>query len=121
MLAGNFYTSDKFHHEAGVITATIIFNGTHPIFEGHFPSIPVVPGVCMMQLVKEILEQAISKKTRITKANQLKFLSLITPTITTEVDLKLQYTNDGNTYDVNAELRNTERSFFKMKAILLIA
>ena len=118
MLAGNFYTTGKLTHEAGFITATVIFDASHPIFEGHFPAIPVVPGVCMMQLVKEILEQAIDKKTMLTKANQLKFLSVITPTITTEVDLKLQYKRDGNSYDVNAELRNTERSFFKMKAIL---
>jgi len=119
MLAENFYTVHDLNNEAGRISCTIIFNSAHPIFKGHFPSIPIVPGVCMMQLVKETLETATAIKTRITKASQLKFLSLITPAKTPKVDLSIQYSVTESIFDLSAELRDTDRIYFKMKATLL--
>ena len=118
MLANNFYTIDDLNHASGLITATILFNADHPIFKGHFPSIPVVPGVCMMQLVKETLEHATEMKTSITKAGQLKFLSLIVPTKTPKVDVRIQYSRLDKVFDISAELRDTDRVYFKMKAML---
>ena len=119
MLAGNFYTIHDISNGGGLITATIIFNAGHPIFRGHFPSIPVVPGVCMMQLVKETLENATAIKTRITKAGQLKFLSLIVPTNTPKVDVRIHYDTQENFFHISAELRDTDRIYFKMKATLI--
>jgi len=118
MLSGSFYTVKNLQQSAGLITADINFNAHHPIFKGHFPTIPVVPGVCMMQLVKETLEQATGIKTRISKASQLKFLSLITPANTPMVMLKLTYSNSGIDYEIQGELLTTDRIFFKMKATL---
>ena len=118
MLADDFYTIHDLKKMAGCITATIIFNADHPIFKGHFPSIPVVPGVCMMQLVKETLENATSVKTRITKASHLKFLSLIVPANTPKVDVCIQYNTVENIFDISAELKDPDRIYFKIKATL---
>jgi 3-hydroxyacyl-[acyl-carrier-protein] dehydratase len=118
MLAGLFYTVEDLKQSPGAITATILFNAAHSIFKGHFPGIPVVPGVCMMQLVKEILEDAIGTKTRLIKANQLKFLTVIVPNDTPQVNLKMHYTNSGDLFDVQAELLNSAHSFFKFRGSL---
>jgi 3-hydroxyacyl-[acyl-carrier-protein] dehydratase len=40
---------------------------------------PIVPGVCMMQMAKELIEFRYGKKTRIIKAANLKFLSILNP------------------------------------------
>ena len=55
------------------VTATIELNPSHPIFNGHFPGQPVLPGVCMLQIIKELLEVSIGKTTRLRKASECKF------------------------------------------------
>ena len=37
-------------------TSTIRLNPHHEIFIGHFPDHPITAGVCMMQIVKELME-----------------------------------------------------------------
>ena len=51
MLSGSFLQVSQVNHQEGNITGEILFNEAHDIFKGHFPSIPVVPGVCMMQAI----------------------------------------------------------------------
>ena len=103
MLLGSFYTVHDLDQSPGAVTATILFNAAHPIFKGHFPAIPVVPGVCMMQLVKEMLEQSIGYKTRIVKASQLKFLTVITPNDHPSVTLKIHgRAHWNNEFDLTA-------------------
>ena len=35
----------------------VMLNPQHPIYNGHFPQQPVVPGVCMLQMIKECIEK----------------------------------------------------------------
>lgn len=118
MLAGLFYNTGNWNHVPGLISGTIIFNASHPIFSGHFPSVPVVPGVCMIQLVKELLEQGTGTPTRISKAAQIKFLTVINPCQTPEVQLDLQYLQTANRYEVQATLQNPGVNYFKFKGTL---
>ena len=113
----NFYTSSNLQSADGTITATISFNPGHDIFKGHFPTIPVVPGVCMMQIVKEVLEQQLSQSLLLKESSQMKFLTLITPNENPVVDLKIKYSINDTNVDIQAELFNSERAFFKMKAL----
>ena len=63
----------------------------HKIFEGHFPGQPVVPGVCLIQSLKEIIEESEGRKFQLESASNIKFLAVIDPnvnqTITWEVSL----------------------------------
>jgi 3-hydroxyacyl-[acyl-carrier-protein] dehydratase len=51
------------------------------ILKGHFPDQPVVPGACMLQTVKEILEDNFKASLRLVKADNIKFLNLIEPQV----------------------------------------
>jgi 3-hydroxyacyl-[acyl-carrier-protein] dehydratase len=117
MLLTGFYTVSQLQQDEGSIKAAIAFNADHDIFKGHFPTIPVVPGVCMMQIVKEVLEQHLSQLLTLSQSSQIKFLALITPNENPVVDLKIHYRINGLETDVQAELFNSERAFFKMKAL----
>ena len=35
----------------------VMLNPQHVIYNGHFPQQPVVPGVCMLQIIKECIEK----------------------------------------------------------------
>jgi 3-hydroxyacyl-[acyl-carrier-protein] dehydratase len=52
---------------------------THPIYSGHFPGNPVVPGVCQVQMVKETLETLKKVKGLLVGGDNIKFLKLIVP------------------------------------------
>jgi 3-hydroxyacyl-[acyl-carrier-protein] dehydratase len=65
ILLGDFFEIVSLETEEGNINALIEINAEHNIFEGHFPGQPVVPGVCQMQMIKEILEQVLEKEIQI--------------------------------------------------------
>lgn len=74
--------------ENGSFIAQISLNKDHDIFKGHFPGNPVTPGVCMMQIVKELSEEFTGKKMFLKSASNVKFMAIINPFETP--DLKLQ-------------------------------
>ncbi|MDI3320088.1 3-hydroxyacyl-ACP dehydratase [Pinibacter soli] len=116
ILLNDFFTIRHLHSEPELITADIELNPQHKIFEGHFPGQPVVPGVCMMQVVKEVLEDALDISTNLAKALDLKFLLVINPLETKALQVKIKYTlPENNQYSLQAELVNGDKCFFKFK------
>jgi 3-hydroxyacyl-[acyl-carrier-protein] dehydratase len=116
LIENNFYTIESFSNEEGLTNATIAINASHKIFEGHFPGSPVVPGVCMVQIVKELLEKALSKETSLTKADNIKFLAIINPVENNIANVEVKYKANESVIDVNATINNTSATNFKMKA-----
>jgi len=84
--------------------AHIRLNSGHAIFKGHFPDHPVTPGVCMMQIVKELTEQILGINLQLQRSSNVKFMALINPEI--NADLKL-----------DLEISTTEESVYKVKNI----
>ncbi len=61
------------------ISAEVQLNKDHDIFKGHFPGNPVMPGVCMIQMVKELTEQACGKSLFLKVTSNVKFMAIINP------------------------------------------
>jgi 3-hydroxyacyl-[acyl-carrier-protein] dehydratase len=59
--------------------AEIELDPNHPLFEGHFPGNPILPGVCTVQIIRELLEQSVQKSLRMTKAGNIKYLGFVNP------------------------------------------
>jgi len=91
MLLGNFYTYTLNSKDDGVISVSIRLVQDHDIYNGHFPDVPVTPGVCQVQMVKEILEQELGKKLQLASARDIKFLSMIDPHKLHDMQLDLTY------------------------------
>ncbi|MCF3110088.1 3-hydroxyacyl-ACP dehydratase [Niabella sp. CC-SYL272] len=121
MLNNDLYTITAFENNTGAVAASILLNTAHPIFEGHFPGQPVLPGVCMMQIVKEITEEATGKKLFLGDAAQCKFLSMVDPRETPELRVTVDYKQpDKNQLAITAVLKSEAAIFFKMSASLSI-
>jgi len=118
ILAGDFYTVVNMVAEEGRTSAVLTINPDHEIFRGHFPGQPVVPGVCMMQIVKELLETATSRVLRLHTGLDLKFLSVIDPgvnnTIHAHTDFTVLASGDIN---VTARIFYNDTTFFKFKGV----
>ena len=100
----------------GKIVAVITVNEQSEIFKGHFPGQPVVPGACMLQLVKDVLEDALKQSLQLRKAEQLKFIAMITPENTGQLVLEIVYRNlEDGVIKVNAKLNATDVVCFKLQ------
>ena len=118
MLQGDFFNIQNLETAGFDIKADLVINAEHKIFEGHFPGHPVVPGVCMMQMVKEIMEQVFKKKTNLVSAADMKFLAIINPEENTNIQAVLKYKIEENRYmTVWASLFKDDRIYFKFRGV----
>ncbi|MGB4844893.1 MAG: 3-hydroxyacyl-ACP dehydratase [Ferruginibacter sp.] len=116
ILLNDFFTiNDKVTSETE-IWAELFINADHKIFEGHFPNQPVVPGVCMMQMIKEIYENITGKATNLIQAAELKFLSVINPRENNLVHATIKIASGENgIVNINASIFKDELVHFKCK------
>jgi 3-hydroxyacyl-[acyl-carrier-protein] dehydratase len=116
ILQGDFYTIENLQVDGNTVQAGLHLNAKHLIYEGHFPGQPVTPGVCMMQMIKEIIETVLSHKTRLVRADEMKFLRMIIPGEENLVHAKLTYVVDENDIiKVSASLLKDDVIHFKFK------
>ena len=121
MLLNHFFTINDSVSSETEIWAELFINADHKIFEGHFPNQPVVPGVCMMQMIKEILEQVISKETNLLQALDMKFLAVINPIENNLIHASIKYTTDeSGAINIVASLFKDELVHFKFKGQFVI-
>ena len=110
----------KLEHSDGVISAILDINKDCEIFKGHFPGHPIVPGACMLQIVKEVLEEAMHASLRLKKADHLKFISMIDPgnTLAVQLDIAYKIVEEGDV-SVTAKLMSGEVVCFKFQGRFL--
>lgn len=116
MLREHFYTlPNPVPKNDTVFRTVIVLNKDHDIFKGHFPELPVVPGVCMMAIVKELLEANTGKKLMLQSTLTMKFMALINPNEHTEVEVEIKYTvNDDETITADGIIYAGNRPYFKI-------
>ncbi|SEN66279.1 3-hydroxyacyl-[acyl-carrier-protein] dehydratase [Flavobacterium sp. CF108] len=82
----------------------ILVNANHEVFKGHFPENPIMPGVCMIQIIKELVESIIKSSLIIQTLSNVKFMALINPETNPELRLELDITT---TEDDLVKVKNT--------------
>lgn len=97
-------------------TVSIELNPQHKIYEGHFPGNPITPGVCLTQMVKEIVEQIINKKLIMVTGDNLKFTAVLNPEVHPNVTMMLSFkTKENGLLQVDSSVSAGEASFFSFK------
>lgn len=103
MLIEGLYNTETFTQTEGGLTARIRIDPGHGIFKGHFPGKPVLPGVCMIQIIKELTERAMGRELQLSVASNVKFMAIINPETDPELLMELVITGEENLIKV----RNT--------------
>lgn len=91
MLLNDLYTIDHLETGEGIIRANLRLNPAHPIFAGHFPGRPILPGACQLQLIGELLSHTTAKVCRLQQAGTIKFLTMIDPREHDTLQMTLHY------------------------------
>jgi 3-hydroxyacyl-[acyl-carrier-protein] dehydratase len=116
MLKDSLYKIISLTHREDAIAVMLEINKDHEIFTGHFPGHPVLPGACMLQILKEVLESGLDRSLRLKKADSMKFLSLTDPMANSILELNLSYSLVGDkTIAVVANLGAQNDICFKFK------
>lgn len=68
----------------------IVLNAEHFIYKAHFPGEPITPGVCIMQIAIELLQDYVGRQLQLCSAKNIKFLKIIVPTQTPTVTCRIQ-------------------------------
>lgn len=84
-LKNKLYTITDMEHEGGTARFSLNLNAAHEIYGAHFPGEPVTPGVCLVQMAGELLEECLGRKLQLKKAVNVKFLSPVSPVDTPSV------------------------------------
>lgn len=100
MLLNGLYTIKQILQEGSnnKLSILIHLNPSHEIFKGHFPGNPILPGVCIIQILKEILMHQSGNKLILSNASSIKYLSLINPDVNSiiSVDVELNEMENDN-------------------------
>ena len=65
----------------------IILNPDHLIYKAHFPGQPVTPGVCILQMLQELLSIQVGKQLFIKNIKNAKFISMMSPVADSRVSV----------------------------------
>lgn len=84
----------------------IRFNASHPIFSGHFPERPIVPGVCIVQIAEELAVRTFGHPIRFMAIHNLKFRQPITPD--QEIIISIQKTTESMCKVLCADSKNEQ-------------
>ena len=97
------------------------------IYAAHFPGEPITPGVCIVQMGKELVEDLLSEQRStpctlmITKVKNVKFLSIISPNETLQLTYqvkKLATSEDGTSVETLLIVLSEEKPMAKISLVL---
>jgi 3-hydroxyacyl-[acyl-carrier-protein] dehydratase len=114
------YSFHNLHTTATTFQVEVRFDPSHPVFAGHFPGHPVVPGVFLVEILAAAISEIAGKSLVVKEAASLKFLQLINPEVHGTVLLDGSIVADENEiYQVDATIRQGEVLFARMKSVKL--
>ena len=91
MLLNNLYTIQSLSETEKTIRASVMLRAEHAIFKGHFPGQPILPGVCMLEMISEITGSHLQQSLRIKSAPLIKFLNMIDPRKDSLIQFEILY------------------------------
>src|ERR1700728_1876612 len=122
MLLNDFFIPEHWQMEKTSARAVVRLDPEHPIFAGHFPGRPVVPGACLLQLVEELMTRVMGKDARLNRADHIKFVSMIDPHLNPMITMTLTWQENGaSALKIDAEASAGGTICFKFKGIFQAA
>ncbi len=128
-LKNNLYKIISKEEVNSIFNYTVELNSSCVIYEAHFPGEPITPGVCIVQIGKEVIEDLLleqssaSRRLEIIKAKNIKFLSVIspneTPILTYQVR-KLIFSDDKMTVETQIVVNSVDKSMAKISLVMKV-
>jgi 3-hydroxyacyl-[acyl-carrier-protein] dehydratase len=115
MLLNDFFTINSLEKEEDNAVAAVTIDKDHKIFDGHFPRLPVVPGVCLTQMVKEVVQELTGDKLMLTKGSNIKFMAVVNPQENPDLVMNITYANKEGVWSTSCNTNFGDTVAFKFK------
>lgn len=115
----NLYTVSTICKEINTPYTIIRFNHSHELYKAHFPENPITPGVVVLQIATNILQNIIGKHLQLKKIENIKFNIPIGP----KDSAKITYTKleeHNNQLIAIIRIENSDNIYAKMSLIYSI-
>lgn len=114
MLKDNLYRLVALSGEDGIYKAEIALIAESPVFAGHFPGKPIVPGVCLVQMTVDTIETIEGRAKEICGAKDIRFTSIVIPLECSSLHLELRKTDEGGRWTATVSAGGELRSKFSL-------
>jgi 3-hydroxyacyl-[acyl-carrier-protein] dehydratase len=120
LFEGNLYTIINMEGSGEILNVSVMIMRDHPVFDGHFPGNPILPGVCTLQIAGELLSKYLDQKLMLVKSDNIKFMSLVIPTENTILNFEISIGNkEENILAVKSTVISKDVEVLKMKGSYL--
>lgn len=112
-----FTSIDNYLAEEGHYAFRVRLDASHPVYKGHFPGHPVLPGVCTLQIVRECLNRATGRRFRYAAIRECKFLGMVVPgeSGALEIDIRLGDNDEPATRKLACTVADNDKTVLKLK------
>lgn len=117
-LKNELYSIKGYTDEENVVRFMLELNPKSFIYQAHFPNEPVTPGVCIVQMGREVLEELTCCTLELIKVKNVKFLSVIAPDRDKVIDCQLNKLSHDNGF-IKAQLVFASQGMPKAKMSLV--
>ncbi len=94
------------------------FNPEHVIYKAHFPGKPVTPGVCLVRMAVELLEELTTRRLRLVEVKNVKFVTVLSPKDALEVNFCVsRLSQDGELLQAMVMVKEGDVVFSKMSLV----
>lgn len=117
-LQDNLYTIVSQQQDEASSVFQVRLNPEWPIYKAHFPGHPITPGVCIVQMVQELLQSLVHREVCLRQAKNVKYVSIISPEEITDLAVtfsKIEEQPDGS-LKVQAQVASGETLCTKLSA-----
>lgn len=96
----------------------INLNPECPIYKGHFPGRPVVPGVCCISIIKDCAQMVADEKLVFSRIRSCRFLKVLDPSVHKELKVYVRLSFSDGQYVLDAVIKNCKDICVELKAQL---
>ena len=117
MLKNSFFKIKHISESDNTYRFIVSIHPEHEIFKGHFPQQPIVPGIFVLQTIKECLEEVFDKKYRYRELTNCKFSHPIFPDKDKDLQIECIY-EFTDAFLLKAAVRSEDTVYITLKAQL---
>lgn len=115
MSLGDLYSIHITGSDAEKVVAAVHIDPAHPVFEGHFPGSPVLPGVIQIEMMKKVMEMHLGRVLLMNEMSTCKFLEVLNPTETPVLTVEIKY-RQSDLLELTASGTSGATTYFKARA-----
>ena len=119
-LKDDFYNIVSLETFDNGLKCKVCLNPRHQIYQAHFPGTPITPGVCLLQMVTEILKLHLGQDLELKSAIDIRFRQTVTPDIQPFLIIKGLSSQDNEHMNISVSIEDNDIQLARMTLVYRI-